>query len=600
MKTKEELAEISRENGKKSAAKSSAKQAKIPKDSKHKPPKSDGSQLHKGNATKNQVVSNSVHRAIEATALDYLREALIKVNDNGVPYYKDYVDKFLKDALEHPDGICSRMLGSSMFSERTLQKLDKESQDAVNKDREFAVYRIRKTLFDKQQEVFDDDISKKAIIICSRRAGKTELNARKILKSILTKDTPVLYLNKTFENAVRQLFDIVVDLAAQVELPIARASKSEGFIEFTNGSSIKFGGVADIASIEKYRGYKYRLVIVDEIGHIKNSHYLIDEVLTPATMDYADSQMIFTGTPPRTKNYATKLWDSKIKHYHWTAADNPFIPNYEQFIEGICNEKGLTKDDPYIQREYFGNMNAYDTEAIVWKNYRLYDNLPTDHIPTKVYIGVDFGYVDDNAIVTVSVDKIRRRAYVIAVDTFNKADDDEIIARIQFAHNQAMAHLSKYDYDSEAIPSMIKIVTDTNQPSLAATIHKRCKYVVEKAYKYDMIGSCQELAAELRTRLFIPHNAGKLIDDLDSTVFKRDEDDRLMPEIDDEAYHPNAAHALRYAQRNWCEEWGNSKETPSNIENLNPTRPENQQSITPSIDNLPPWIKHQNVETFTI
>ena len=81
---KEELAEISAENGKKGAKKASRKQAGIPKDAKHKPPKSDGSPLHKGNAAKNQAVSNSVHRAIEATALDYLREALVKVNDKDL------------------------------------------------------------------------------------------------------------------------------------------------------------------------------------------------------------------------------------------------------------------------------------------------------------------------------------------------------------------------------------------------------------------------------------------------------------------------------------------------------------------------------------
>lgn len=596
-KTKEELAEISAENGRKSAKKTSRKQAGIPKDAKHKPPKSDGSPLHKGNAAKNQAVSNSVHRAIEATALDYLREALVKVNDKGVPFYKEYVDAFLQNALKDPEGVCSRMLGSSMFSERTLQKLDKESQDAVNKDREFAVYRIRKTLFDKQMEVFDDDYSKKAIIICSRRAGKTELNARKILKIILTRDTPVLYLNKTFDNAVRQLFDIVVDLAAKVELPISRASKSEGFIEFTNGSSIMFGGVSDIASIEKYRGFKFRLVIVDEIGHIKNAKYLIDEVLTPATMDFADSQMFFTGTPPRTKNFATKLWNSAIKHYHWTAADNPFIPNYEQFIEGVCAEKGLTKDDPYIQREYYGNMNAYDTEAIVWKNYKLYTELPADHIPTKVYIGVDFGYVDDNAIVTVSVDKIRRRAYVIGCDTFNKADDDQIMARCELAYAQAMAHLSKYDYDPDRIPMMIRFVTDTNQPSLAASMRKKLKCAVIPAYKYDMIGSCEQLAAELRTRLFVPEEGcDKLKDDFDSTVFKRDDEDRLIPEIDDDAYHPNAAHALRYAQRNWCEDWGGERKEPSNVEELNTTT-----YIEPSQirqETLPPWIRAQQQEEY--
>lgn len=418
----------------------------------------------------------------------------------------------------------------------------------------------------------------------------TELNARKLMKACLTPETPCLYLNKTFANAINQLFDLVIEVAGKLELPIKRSSKSDGDIEFTNGSTIKFGGVNDIAAIDKYRGYKYKMVIVDEVGHIKNGQYLIDEVLTPATADFAGSQMMFTGTPPRVKNYATRLWNSKIRKYHWTAEVNPFIPDFRAFINRVCEEKGLTIDDPFIQREYFGNMNAYDSDAIVFKGWKTYHDLPKllngevvidgrAFHPTWVYIGVDWGGTDNNAIVSVAVDLVDKRALVYDVWADRMVGTEVIKATIHNKYIMAQELLKRYGIEE----NRIRVITDTNQVEFCVDLHKE-GLPVEKAVKYDMMNSVEEMSAELRTgRCLVPdtwkEEDNYLVKDLNSTVYVRDEEtDALKSEIDDAAYHPDAAHALRYALRNWVAlpSWGKGA---SNTELLDPT-------VMPGTENL--------------
>ena len=57
----------------------------------------------------------------------------------------------------------------------------------------------------------------------------------------------------------------------------------------------------DRSEADKLQGGKYRLVIIDEAQSQCNMTYLIDTIIRPMLADYADSQLILTGTPPRRK-----------------------------------------------------------------------------------------------------------------------------------------------------------------------------------------------------------------------------------------------------------------------------------------------------------
>lgn len=528
----------------------------------HKGNEKTGDEKRKASAL--ALAQRKINQVVQNEMLSAIREGLNALDESGVPYYQRYVKQFLDTAIQDPESICSRMLSSGLFNEKLLGKLDKEANEAIEKEKDFVIYRLRQTLFDKQKDVFDNDIDRQIIIICSRRSGKTELNARKLIKTCMKKDAKCLYLNKTFDNAIEQMYDLVVDTASRIGIKTAdNSSKRDGFIHFGNGSSIKFGGVNNIESIEKYRGFKFNLIIIDEVGHLgKNTNYLIDQVLTPATADFTDSQIIFTGTPPRVKNYAVKLWNSHIKKYNWTLLDNPFIPDPSSFIKQVCDAKGITIDDPFIQREYFGVVGAFDQEAMVFKNVLFYDDLPKDFHLDKIYIGVDFGFQDFNGIVSLLVDNLHKKAYVYRCRKFNKAGFEEVANSIIAAYEDAQSEFVKRGLEDK---NNIRIVTDTNEPALAYDLAHKYKLPVEKAYKYDLAGSIEETATALRTRVYTHSSLDALKEEYESTVWKRDEDDTLVSEIDDDVYHPDAADALRYALRNVLEKWGNKVFEPEPV-----------------------------------
>lgn len=499
-------------------------------------------------------LTRGIHSTVSGTMLDYLREALMSPDEKGVPYYKQFIQSFLDDAVKDPNGQAARMIGQGLFTTSTLDKLDAEATKLMQRNIDFHRYRIRETLFDKQQAVFDNDTDKEIMIICSRRSGKTELNARKIIKFALQPKTPIAYIHLTHRNGVAQIFDLVVELSANVELTIASASKADGTIEWSNGSSLKIFGNDNVAAANKLLGFKYKLAIVDEVGAQRNLKILLDDTLTPLLKDFADSQLVLTGTPPRNKvHYSHKLWDSpSMKKYHWTLEDNPFMPNNKQIIDDVCKKKGLTRDDPFIRREFMGDMDAVDVSAQVYKNYQVYEGeIPESFIPTHAYIGVDYGGEDYNGVIALLCNK--DVCYVMNNEKrFNHATASEIAQVIMNVRNEAKEFC--LDRDKSFNLGNLKVITDNNVKPLTWELGRT--YGIENvhfAYKYDKPTSILQLADLLRTKIYIP-KGGICEMECENTIYKRDENDEITNEIDDNMFHPDILDALRYASRSYLYE----------------------------------------------
>lgn len=149
-------------------------------------------------------------------------------------------------------------------------------------------------------------------------------------------------------------------------------------------------------------------MIIDEVQSQRGLKNLIDVIIQPLLTDYTGSQLICTGTPPRTPGtYAEVLWNNATwRKYHWNFLVNPYIPDADGSLNAICANKGITRDNSFIQREYLGVVGKYDTEAQVMKDYKVYDgDVPKDFIPDECYMGVDYGFSDSNFIVSFAVNK---------------------------------------------------------------------------------------------------------------------------------------------------------------------------------------------------
>ena len=473
-----------------------------------------------------------------------IRDKLLGVERNGHSYITNFIDNFLSMAKKDPNSQAARMLAQSMFSSELLSSLDEQLNKQMAKDNEFLIYRIRNTLYDKQQEVFDDNINQTIEMICTRRAGKTELNARLLLKDSSKPNHHALYLNRTFDNAVRQLGKPLDDLLMQLDMP-HKGQVSSGYIEFDNGSTITLSGYNNKGDIDRYRGGNYSLIILDEISHLRSPKVLIEEVLEPAQIDFGkDAQMIFTGTPPRNKvNYARELWSNpKVKHYHWSFMDNPYIPDRDSVIQKICEKHGCTVDSAFIQREYFGNMDAIDEDSMIFRGYKTFDQLPQNVAFERAYVGVDFGFEDAAAVISGVV--YNKTLYMIDQWSMSHQPISVLCEEVKRQYE----NLTKMKLKLPPV-----VICDTNVKEGAYELQATYKIPnVFCAYKYDKDVAIEQLAEFMRTgKILIPNKKdGILYIEAENTLWKRDEEtDEILHEIDDEEFHPNALMALLYISR---------------------------------------------------
>jgi hypothetical protein len=360
----------------------------------------------------------------------------------------------------------------------------------------------------------------------------------------------MLYINLNFKNAIKQMWEPVKTVSDKAGLIITKEDKTNGVIEWANGSSLMFGGNATTADQEKYRGYKYRLIIIDECGSQRWLRSLVDEILTPTLLDYEDSQLVLQGTSPRVpKTFFESMWNSAaFKQYTWSILDNPFIPSPEQFIQEMAEKRGLKIESPFIQREYYGVMGSYDLEAMVYKD-RQYHTTPPDYKITDIAIGIDYGFSDYNAVMGLAYSREVKKGYFFFERKFNKATVTEIVANTKDAMKAAKEIAIKNNMDM----GNIEIVADTNEESITYELSVNYHLPARNAYKYNKEMAISQFAECLRSGTITMEQGGFLDEEMETLIFMRDEEDNILPIIDDEVGgHPDAGDAALYAFRQFA------------------------------------------------
>ena len=148
----------------------------------------------------------------------------------------------------------------------------------------------------------------------------TELLGRLIVKGLLKPDAHVVYINRTSSAAKRQIRGPLQTALDKINLKCIKGSVDNQEMHFENGSQLLIIGQNNSADTDKLRGERISLCLCDECGHTRNIRELIREVISPALRDYADSQLVMVGTPPRIPHtYIEELWnnpDVSYKKYH--------------------------------------------------------------------------------------------------------------------------------------------------------------------------------------------------------------------------------------------------------------------------------------------
>ena len=497
---------------------------------------------------KKQKETRAMNIAIKNQIYEELRQQLAGGND---AYYKGFIDKYLKEAKKNPNSGAGHTIASFIFQQDILDKLDEQHQKEMAEDVEYIQYKLFKQFFKEQREVlYEINHSKRIAVCCSRRAGKTDLASGAINIASMIPNTRIIYVNLTYTNALNQIFENTVERSEKAGLVITNSSKSGGEIEWTNGSSLRICGNSNNAEIDKLRGEKrVSLVIIDEFFHQRNMEYAINEVIGPLMLDISNSTILCLGTPPRIpKTYGERVWKTEKgwKKFHWTAEENPYIPNYDEFIEELCKNKGITRDAPFIQREYYGVIGAYDTEAQVMKDYKVYGkDAPLDFVPDKVAIGIDWGFSDNNAIIALAYNN--EKARVIEERKFNRASVSEIIKQVQEVYSNSKKFL--IENNKNANIADVSLYCDTNAKEIVYELYSVQKLPAYCAYKYNKQLAISQMSEFCRTGQIVVPEDGILSDEFDRILYKRDDEDNILTEIDEDLYHGDAFYALLYAVR---------------------------------------------------
>lgn len=277
--------------------------------------------------------------------------------------------------------------------------------------------------------------SKRKVIRCSRRAGKTELACLSLLHRSLSAPKGIsVYIALTRKSAKRLVWTRLKALCRDLNID-AQFTETELICYLENGSQIWLAGANQEDVAETLRGHAYRLICLDECasfrGHID---VLIEEILEPATLD-EDGELWIMGTPSwdfssyfYKANHNPEEWDS----FHWTLFDNPYLRNTKDWVDKLKKRRGWSDDNPILLREYYGKWVKSMEEMVYLYNPLRNSYDPENKIPhfNHHVLGVDMGFEDKTAFSIVSHAEDDPRAFVTHTEKHSHMLPNQIAERI--------------------------------------------------------------------------------------------------------------------------------------------------------------------------
>lgn len=309
------------------------------------------------------------------------------------------------------------------------------------------VFDLEKFLFDKQLRFVRDPHAFK-IAVCSRRSGKTIACAADLIDTALaTKDVVCLYITLSRNNAKKLIWSEMRKINRKYGLEGAEDA-TELSMAFPNGSIVYLSGAKDQSEIEKFRGLALKKVYIDECQSFREYiRELINDIISPALLDYAGS-LCLIGTPgPIPAGFFAEIAgvvpdmmheSTSWAKYGWTFFDNPFIPEksgmtHEQLLNRELKRRGVSVDDPSIQREFFGKW-VLDSDSL-WIHYKKeindYQELDIKTHRYNYIMGIDLGFMDADAIAVLAWADTDPNTYLVEELVVEKQGLTELVEQVK-------------------------------------------------------------------------------------------------------------------------------------------------------------------------
>lgn len=420
-------------------------------------------------------------------------------------------------------------------------------------DKEFSEYMIHKQLLNWQKEVFNDRRSQ-INLLAGRRAGKS-YGAAAIMINHCLEGTDVsftdkgnkvekarcaLYIGLTIQKAKEIMWGPLIYFIDTIRMPVAKIDKSALRITFQNGAYIQLAGNSNKNEREKVRGTEWSLIAIDECQSQDSLRYLLVDILGPIIKG-RNSTVLTMGTAPLApKSYWEEVCQSPAwAHYNASLLDNETIPNRHEVLEKVLSENNWTRDNVIFRREYLGEI-AYDTNLQVFPVREYYDDVPVDFRPDFAVVGVDYGFQDSNAFVSVIGNSVAKRMYVVDEKKFNHSDVTTIVATAKQIHADLR---TKYNL----LADDIRFYADCSDQSISREIWNY-GIQIENANKSDKHFQFSRLNELMRRGILLIKKGGIVDEECSRTMYQHDkETDSVIYEIDNKNFHPDAIPALQYA-----------------------------------------------------
>lgn len=256
-------------------------------------------------------------------------------------------------------------------------------------------------------QVYENEHSRKYIIHCARRLGKTYLLV--ILSSCVaySKDNAqIRYASQTQKAVKKMVHPIFKEVFKTIKKEYRpKWNSQEGAYIFPNGSMVHVAGVNN-GHADDLRGTAADLAVVDEAGFIDDLSYLVDSVLMPQLLTIPGAKLIMASSSPVSPahEFTEYIHESRVDKYYasYTIHDGGYS---NELIEEFCREAG-GEDATSWRREYLNEIIVDSDYAIIPEasnikagfhrsEYRpYYHNYVSMDIGTKDLTVVLFGYYD--------------------------------------------------------------------------------------------------------------------------------------------------------------------------------------------------------------
>lgn len=255
------------------------------------------------------------------------------------------------------------------------------------------------TLTPAQRQIVTDK-HRFRVVNCGRRFGKTTLAIIEMVAcAVVKKDKKIAYLANTYQQARDIAWRDLKRFTKEIALNVNESRLEIEIRTQDGGTSLIW--LRGWESVETLRGQRFDLLVIDEVAMMKNFWENWQEVLRPTLTD-TKGEVLFLSTPKGYNHfydlYQLYKTDQDYKAFHFTSYDNPNIP-----AEELDKARVELPEDRFAQ-EYLADFRK--TEGLVYKEFNRETHV-VDVMPSfrrERIMGVDFGYTNPTAVLTIDVD----------------------------------------------------------------------------------------------------------------------------------------------------------------------------------------------------